>query len=1806
MKKLLSLAIALITTQILIGQEIDVTGKNISIPSGSATYTSKRNTFFGYQVSSQGSITKTFTIKNYGYSNLTVGVVTATGDFTVTAQPVSPVAPGGFTTFTVTYNPSTIATHTGTITVPNNDANEGTYTFGVQGVGLNVATQRQVRWVHNGVLSRPATVVLQGVTYNVVPTTYTTVQTAIDAAAQYDIVYITDGRYFNPREAVSTNCSFIGLGQDLALYDSIQNKNNIIITSQTGDHTTSNARLVGYGFNLKGGNDITIQGLELDSVRVNAFWNSNCCTYNPATDVKILNNSVNGTHGHGIKTDYWASGQGSVIDRGAWEITGNTFANIGYYNGYFNNCTPTSVSAMWLGEAGGCFLIDGNTISNVRWAAVLCNGYGDAFTSANGAVTISNNTINSTIDAGIQLGWNYGGNGYSAGYRNSYVTGNYIQNANTSHAAGIGAIVIHISFVGNTNILMNHITSSYNGVAINIAGWNNSMAADTARIQYNNFCGLIAGSSAITHIGGQNGNGFWGIPDNLGKYKCDNNYYGSASGPTYYLNPGGIGWELKEETTLIGPGNPYSQGDFAFLPYRTTPYPNPLVPACQCEPNSSNTIITACGSYLWNSVTYTTSGTYSHSMPNAGVGGCDSVAYLVLTISNPAITALSQTNVSCFGGTNGAAAVNVATGGIAPYSYNWTPGNPTGDGTTSVTGLSAGTWTCTVTDAASCTGTRTFNITSPSAITVTPSSQTNVSCFGGANGAASINTPTGGAGGYTYNWTPGNPTGDGTTSVIGLISGTWTCTVTDVNSCTAAQTFSITQPPVLTVSPASQTNVACFGGTDGAASVSVSGGTTSYSYNWTPGNPTGDGTASVTGLNAGTWTCTVTDANSCTATQTFNITAPTAIVVTAASQTNISCFGGTNGAASINTPTGGAGGYTYNWTPGNPTGDGTVSVTGLTAGTWTCTVTDANSCTATQTFNITAPSAIVVTAASQTNISCFGGTNGAASINTPTGGTGGYTYNWTPGNPTGDGTVSVTGLTAGTWTCTVTDANSCTATQTFNITAPTAIVVTAASATYVSCFGGSNGAASINTPTGGAGGYTYNWTPGNPTGDGTVSVTGLSAGTWTCTVTDANSCTATQTFNITQPTQVVASAVSQTDLLCNGASTGAATVSATGGTSGYTYSWSPSGGTAATATGLSAGTYTATVTDGNGCTASQTFSITQPSALSSTTTQTAVSCFGGSNGSASVSVSGGNGSYTYSWSPSGGTGSSASALTAGTYTCTTTDANGCTLSNTFSITSPSALVAGASSQTNVSCNAGSNGDATVGVAGGAGSYTYSWSPSGGTAATASGLTAGVYTVTVTDANSCTTTQTFNITQPSALSATTMQTNVSCNSGSNGDAMVMVSGGTAAYTYSWTPTGGTNATASGLTAGTYTCTTTDANGCTITSTVSITEPTALAAASSASSLLCNGDTSTVTVTANGGTSPYTGAGTFSEVAGTYTYTVTDNNGCTTTTSVTITEPTAISTVVASTNVLCNGDSTGSIDLTVTGGTAPYTFNWNSGQFTTEDLTNIPAGSYSGVLTDANGCTDGGTVVISEPAVLAATAVISNPTGCTTNNGSIDLSVAGGTPGYAYVWSTTATTEDVTALDGGNYSVTVTDTNGCTTFEAFTLTEPGAPTVTFAAGLDTVCQSTTAPFTLTGATPVGGVFAGSGMINDTVFDPMMANLGFNVITYAYTDSLGCTGSAVDSILVDICTDLSYHISGVNPQVSIYPNPNNGAFTVITTAYADMMIYDAQGKLVAAQKVQANVQNQINIESSGMYLITIVAADGSRTTQRVVVTK
>lgn len=372
------------------------------------------------------------------------------------------------------------------------------------------------------------------------------------------------------------------------------------------------------------------------------------------------------------------------------------------------------------------------------------------------------------------------------------------------------------------------------------------------------------------------------------------------------------------------------------------------------------------------------------------------------------------------------------------------------------------------------------------------------------------------------------------------------------------------------------------------------------------------------------------------------------------------------------------------------------------------------------------------------------------------------------------------------------------------------VTVTQASQTNVSCNGGSNGSATVSAS--GGTGLTYNWTPGNPPGDGTATVTGLTAGNWTCTVTNACGNTNSTTFTITAPAALTATQ-SQTNTTCSNGSNGTATVNVSGGTGTYFYSWAPSGGSGATASNLAPGNYTVTITDSNSCSIQRNFTITAPPALTATQSQTNTTCSYSSNGTAMVNVSGGTGTYSYSWAPSGGTAATASNLAPGSYTVTITDGNNCSIQRSFNITSPPALTA-TQSQTNNNCGTGNSGSATVNVSGGTGTYTYSWAPSGGNAATASNLAAGNYTVTITDSNNCSIQRSFTITAPPALTATQSQTNVSCNGGNDGTATVTVSGGTGTYTYAWFPSGGNGPVATGLQAGFYIVFITDANGCSI--------------------------------------------------------------------------------------------------------------------------------------------------------------------------------------------------------------------------------------------------------------------------------------------------------------------------------------------------------------------------------------------------------
>ncbi|MBI3509209.1 MAG: gliding motility-associated C-terminal domain-containing protein [Bacteroidetes bacterium] len=604
------------------------------------------------------------------------------------------------------------------------------------------------------------------------------------------------------------------------------------------------------------------------------------------------------------------------------------------------------------------------------------------------------------------------------------------------------------------------------------------------------------------------------------------------------------------------------------------------------------------------------------------------------------------------------------------------------------------------------------------------------------------------------------------------------------------------------------------------------------------------------------------------------------------------------------------------------------------------------------------PSASSITATGSSTAATCSACDGTATV-TPSP-AGSYTYSWTPGGQT---TQTATGLCPGSYTVTVTG-TCATATQVVTVTSNGNLSGSAA-VTNIPCANGNNGSITV-TPSGGTGPYTYAWTPNVGSG---ATVGGLAAGTYTCTVTDANGCTFNQVSMITQPA-ALSSTSSNTSPACNGQATGTASVTVSGGTPAYTYSWSPSGGSGAGAINLPAGNYSVTVVDANGCVITQTLAITEPPALTLSMTAVPAGCNG--QGSATATVGGGTPGYTYSWS-SGGTAATEPNLNPGTYTVTITDANGCTIIDSATITSSTPITI-AASQTDLSCFAGNNGSATATPSGGTGPYTYSWSPSGGNAQTANNLAAGQYTCTITDAAGCTATQTFTITSPTALNTTATSVNESCFGQSIGSGTVNVSGGTGPYVYAWTPSGGNAATASNLAAGTYTVTASDANGCIITQTVQVTQPTLLTVAMTPDSS-CAGGPVTLNSSGGGGTGPYTyswsnGANTASTTfnllaSTTLTVIVTDANGCTTTgiaSASLLPSPVAAFTVndINGYFILGSGDL---CPTDITNGSVAWSWNFNgTGSSNIQNpcvtLTPGDTGSYCITLTTSNvyGCLD----------------------------------------------------------------------------------------------------------------------------------------------------------------------------------------------------------------------------------------------------------
>jgi hypothetical protein len=1127
----------------------------------------------------------------------------------------------------------------------------------------------------------------------------------------------------------------------------------------------------------------------------------------------------------------------------------------------------------------------------------------------------------------------------------------------------------------------------------------------------------------------------------------------------------------------------------------------------------------------------TVAGNYSVLVTGANACVSDATATTVIASTLSTSATVTGTSVSCRGGSNGTASAS-PTGGLSPYTYAWTTTGgviPSGQSTSAnLTNLVAGTYNVIVTDANGCTASGSFAVTQPSAALAATAVKTDVSCFGGTNGTATV-TATGGTTSYSYSWNT-SPVQTGATAT-GLAAGTYTVTVTDAKGCTTNASATVGQPLAALAASATGTNVNCFGNSTGTASVTASSGTSPYTYSWS----NGAASASISSLAANTYTVTVTDAKGCTKTASYTVTEPAAALAASASGTNVNCFGGSTGTASV-AVSGGTSGYSYLWSNGATT----ASISGLAAGTYSVTVTDTKGCTKTASYIVTEPVAALAASATGTNVNCFGAATGSASV-TASGGTSPYTYLWSNGG----NTASITGLVAGTYSVTVTDAKGCTKTASSTVTEPAAALAASASGTNVNCFGGSTGTASV-AASGGTSPYGYSWSNGATT----ASIGSLAAGTYSVTVTDAKGCTKTASYTVSQPAAALqASAVVSNVITCASPSA-TVTVSATGGTSSYT-------GTG-TFTVSAAGTYNYTVTDANGCTSIATATVT------SNTTAPTVAIAGG--GTITCSTTGitltASGASSYSWS----TGASTASITAGKgdiYTVTGTGANGCTNTASVTIGEDKAIPTVSISGDGVlDCNTPSRTLTASGDAAG-----YNW---GNGSATLVVTAAGTYTVTATGANGCTNTASVTIAEDKTTPGASISGNETLTCAKT--SITLAASGNGSFKWSNGSTGSTLVVSA---PGSYPVTVTGSNGCTSTASALVAQDIAAPGASISGNetLTCAKTSITLSVTGNGTVLWSTGATSNSitvSTPGHYTVTVTGANGCTGTDAVDVAQDIAAPGAAISGNDILTCART-SITLSVAGnGTAL----WNTGA-TTNSIIVSTSGTYSVTVTGANGCTSTASEQIIQDIVKPGASISGNAVlTCATQ--SITLTASGN---GTYAWTpggSTAATLGVSAP--GSYSVTVTGANGCTSTDAVVVAQDISKPSISIAGAD-VLTCTTTSVTLVASGNGVGYDWGNGSASLVVSAP-------GTYTVIGTAANGCTDTRSITIGQDIA----------KPGAAISGN------AVLTCANTSVTLTVA-GNGTAAWSTQES-GNSIIVTTPGTYSVTTTSANGCKSTDAVVV--
>ncbi len=770
--------------------------------------------------------------------------------------------------------------------------------------------------------------------------------------------------------------------------------------------------------------------------------------------------------------------------------------------------------------------------------------------------------------------------------------------------------------------------------------------------------------------------------------------------------------------------------------------------------------------------------------------------------------------------------------------------------------------------------------------------------------------------------------------------------------------------------------------------------------------------------------------------------------------THETCSGDQDGIISIDNINGGVGGFSYTWS----TGATSSSITGLAPGSYDLTIIDnGTGCQIDTTFIINAGAVCcaMTNTVSSTNPVCSGVCDGSITLTQSMGAA--------PVQYSIDGGVSFqssgtfSGLCAGSYDILIEDNTGCQYIDAVIISEPTPVNGVVNSTVDATC-GACDGEAYLSA-SGGTAPYTYDIGNG-PQSSG--SFPGLCAGSYTATIEDSEGCQFTIPLTIADLSGLSGNITSQTDASCFGACDGTVNVEGTGSTAPYTYDIGTGTQASGNFTSLCTGAYTVTITDNNGCVFPVAVNINEPTALSgSIVTQTDVSCPGLCDGAVSLSASSGTAPYTYNIGTGPQPTGDFNSLCTGSYNVLITDDNGCTFNIPFTINEPNALTGSIANQTDIDCNGNCNGELEISASGGITPYIFDIGSGGQTSGTFSSLCAGGYTIIVTDSNGCNTSVNATINEPTAISLVTSNTSSSCGQ-SDGSVEVIVSGGVAAvdYVYVWedsTPSVvGTTANISGLASGTYTVTVTDDNGC-----VAITTETIM-------------DTGGGTATANA-TSNYNG-----EV------------------------------------ISCSGSVDGQITVTMTGGTAPFTYDIGNGPQIGDTFGSLGPGSYTITVTDDAGCVVNTSITLVAPDPVAGSAITTDETCIGDCTGSITLSGSGGTPPYQYTFDGGAnfgTSTSLAALCANAYNVGILDANNCPYF--FNTTVNGGalyaePTID---PIGALCENG-ASVGLT-ATPSGGTWSGSGVTGSNFSPGHSGAAGVDTIYYSIAGACGAT----DTLLVTV---------------------------------------------------------------------------------------